>query len=79
MSPFMKLCPKLHFVPGLHSLTCFQPGDPAPKATHGSASSSSANAPATGMGSVALYFIMLVGGGAAFAAYKYLQAQEAKA
>ncbi|KFY55443.1 hypothetical protein V496_07005 [Pseudogymnoascus sp. VKM F-4515 (FW-2607)] len=46
------------------------PGDPAPKAQ---ASTATVNQPATGMGSVALYFILVTGGAAAFAAYKYLQ------
>lgn len=50
-----------------------QPGDPAPKAQP---STTTVNAPATGMGSVALYFILVTGGAAAFAAYKYLQAAQ---
>lgn len=56
----------------LHS----QPGDPAPKAQ---ASTATVNQPATGMGSVALYFILVTGGAAAFAAYKYLQTAQGTA
>ncbi|KAL5350779.1 hypothetical protein ACLOAV_004348 [Pseudogymnoascus australis] len=52
------------------------PGDPAPKAQ---ASTATVNQPATGMGSVALYFILVTGGAAAFAAYKYLQTAQGTA
>jgi hypothetical protein len=55
-----------------------QAGDPAPKKT-AAASPSAVNPPATGFGSVVVYIVMLIGGGAAFAAYKYLEAQQAKA
>jgi len=53
------------------------PGDPVPKTT--TTSSSTVNPAATGLGSVALYVVILVGGVAAFAAYKYLEAKETKA
>ncbi|OBT97698.1 hypothetical protein VE01_04952 [Pseudogymnoascus verrucosus] len=51
------------------------PGDPAPKAQP---SSTTVQPAATGMGSVALYFILVTGGAAAFFAYKYLQAQQSQ-
>ncbi|EOD49271.1 cytochrome b5 [Neofusicoccum parvum] len=49
-----------------------QPGDPEPKAN--AAPSSSGKAPdAAGFG-IGLYAVLLIGGGLAFAAYQYLQA-----
>lgn len=53
------------------------PGDPAPttKAAPTSSTSSSGN---TGMG-IGLYAVVLVGGLAAFGAYKYMQSQEGQA
>ncbi|KAI9645076.1 hypothetical protein NHQ30_005810 [Ciborinia camelliae] len=50
------------------------PGDPAPKAQPSTAYSSSSQAE-SGMG-VGLYAVLLLGGLAAFAAYKYMLAQE---
>ncbi|KAH6679811.1 cytochrome b5-like heme/steroid binding domain-containing protein [Halenospora varia] len=53
-----------------------QEGDPKPKVATPAASSTSAPSGA-GMG-VGLYAIVLLGGAAAFGAYKYLQSQEGK-
>ncbi|KAH8684896.1 cytochrome b5-like heme/steroid binding domain-containing protein [Tricladium varicosporioides] len=53
-----------------------QEGDPKPKVATPTAPSTSASSGA-GMG-VGLYAIVLLGGAAAFGAYKYLQSQEGK-
>jgi cytochrome b involved in lipid metabolism len=54
-----------------------QEGDPKPKVVSGQASSTSTSG-STGMG-IGLYAIILLGGAAAFGAYKYLQSQDGKA
>ncbi|KAI1498099.1 cytochrome b5 [Biscogniauxia marginata] len=53
-----------------------QPGDPAPKATP-STSATPSSSSSGGLGG-ALYAVVLIGGLAAFGAYQYLQAQQAK-
>jgi len=53
-------------------------GDPAPKAISAPTTSATSSSTASGMG-VGLYAIILLGGAAAFGAYKYLQSQEGKA
>ena len=55
----------------------YQEGDPKPKVVPGQASSASTSG-STGMG-IGLYAIILLGGAAAFGAYKYLQSQDGKA
>lgn len=66
------LCPTLH-ISDADDFT--QAGDPAPKTTAPSSSSSAA----AGSGlSVGLYAFVLLGGALAFGAYKYLQSQEQK-
>jgi len=55
-----------------------QPGDPKPKVVSPNATTaggSSDNAAGFGIG---LYAVLLLGGGAAYAAYTYMQAQQAK-
>jgi len=52
-------------------------GDPAPKVTTPPTKPAAVNQ-SSGMG-IGLYVIILLGGAAAFGAYKYLQSQEAKA
>ena len=53
----------------------YQPGDPAPKATPVTTSSSTSS-DSTSMG-VGLYALILIGGVAAYGAYQYLQTQQA--
>jgi len=53
-----------------------QPGDPQPK-VHAATTTSTSTGSSTGLG-VGLYAIILIGGAAAFGAYKYLQSQEGK-
>eukprot|EP00918_Siedleckia_nematoides_P062679 GHVU01136628.1.p1 GENE.GHVU01136628.1~~GHVU01136628.1.p1 ORF type:complete len:155 (+),score=25.26 GHVU01136628.1:60-467(+) len=53
------------------------PGDPAPKVAQ-TTSTSSTSSSNTGMG-VGLYAVILIGGAAAFGAYKYMQSQQAQA
>ncbi|RDW72113.1 putative cytochrome b5 [Coleophoma crateriformis] len=53
-------------------------GDPAPKVQAPSNSTSSSPSASTGMG-IGLYAVILIGGAAAFGAYKYMQSQEGKA
>jgi len=55
-----------------------QPGDPAPKAQAPNSSSSSSSGSSSGFGN-ALYAVILLGGAAAFGAYKYMQSQEQQA
>lgn len=59
-----------------------QPGDPKPKtgapaSVNAGASTSGSNSGEAGMG-VGLYAILLIGGGLAYGAYHYLQAQQSK-
>jgi len=54
-----------------------QAGDPTPKTTT-TAPSTTSSSQATGLG-IGLYAIILLGGAAAFGAYKYMQSQEGKA
>jgi len=55
-----------------------QPGDPAPSGSaQATSSKSSSDGSAVSFG-IGLYALILVGGAAAFAAYKYMGAQEAK-
>lgn len=54
-----------------------QPGDPAPKAESNTTQKVSSGE-STGLG-VGLYAVILIGGAAAFGAYKYMQSQEGKA
>lgn len=54
-----------------------QPGDPAPKINQTSSSTSTTSAN-TGMG-IGLYAVILIGGAAAFGAYKYMQSQQTQA
>jgi len=49
-------------------------GDPAPKSVSGTGSTATAQSSPAGLG-VGLYAIILIGGAAAFGAYKYLQSQ----
>ncbi len=51
-----------------------QPGDPAPKTAPPSSATTSSSADGAGMG-VMFYAVLLVGVGAAFAGWKYLQAK----
>jgi len=53
------------------------PGDPAPKVNQTS-STTTATSANTGMG-IGLYAVILVGGAAAFGAYKYMQSQQTQA
>lgn len=53
-------------------------GDPAPLVNKSSSSSTSSPTGETGMG-IALYAVILVGGLAAFGAYKYMQSQQVEA
>jgi len=55
-----------------------QEGDPKPKVSQATTTTTSSPQASTGLG-VGLYAIILLGGAAAFGAYKYLQAQEGKA
>jgi len=53
-----------------------QPGDPQPKVAAATSTSTSSGS-STGLG-IGLYAVILLGGAAAFGAYKYLQTQETK-
>lgn len=55
---------------------CEQAGDPSPKVVTAS-SISTPSGSSTGLG-IGLYAVILLGGAAAFAAYKYTQSQEGK-
>jgi hypothetical protein len=57
-------------------LTCFQPGDPAPKAHASTSSSSASSSSSSGGFGVGLYAVILIGGAIAYGAYNYLQAQQ---
>jgi len=53
-----------------------QPGDPSPKVATANPTSTTSGS-STGLG-IGLYAVILLGGAAAFAAYKYTQSQEGK-
>jgi len=55
-----------------------QAGDPKPKVVATATTTAATSGNATGLG-IGLYAVILLGGAAAFGAYKYLQAQEGKA
>ena len=60
----------------LTATVCKQAGDPQPKVTTAT-STPTASGGSTGMG-LGLYAVLLLGGAAAFGAYKYMESQKGK-